>query len=446
MSDDTKKKGMFHEFLHSEVSGSIVLMICAVAALVWANSPWSASYFELSKSYISISWGEHLFELSFQHWINDGLMVIFFFVIGLEVKRELLIGELSSFRKAVLPVSAAVGGMVAPAALYAVFNAGGDGASGWGIPMATDIAFALGILALFGARAPIGLKIFLTALAIADDLGAIVVIALFYTESISFTALGVAATFLVAIHLAVRFRVRAIWVYALLMIGVWAGVLASGIHATIAGILIAMLIPVRGGICPSEFFPRARRRLDELEGAGISPDSLVTEKRQFGALNDLYLAVDTLRPPGIALEHVLHPVQAFVILPLFALFNAGVALDAEVVSSAVNPVSLGVVIGLVLGKPIGVLLFSWLAVKSGRAELPEGVRWMHLVGVGCLAGVGFTMSIFIAELAFTDPLMVRWAKTAILVASLGAGVIGYFVLRRSLSGSSQPRYGGAHGS
>ena len=429
-----KRHSMFEEFFHSEVSGSVALMVSAVAALIWANSPWSESYFDLARTYIGISWGGETFKLSLQHWINDGLMVVFFFVIGLEVKRELVLGELSSLDKAILPVSAAIGGMVVPALVYvAVHFAGGaadpEGLDGWGIPMATDIAFALGILSLFGKRVPLSLKVFLTALAIADDLGAILVIALFYTESINTTGLAVAAVFLVLIFIAARLRMRSLAAYSLLAIGGWAGLFASGIHATVGGIVVAMLVPVTAQLDPKQFFKQSREGLDDLERAKISRSSMVSDKQQLRALNRLYLTVEDMRPAGIALEHLCHPLQVWLILPLFAFFNAGVALDSEVLSGAVNPITVGVFGGLVLGKPVGVLLFSWLAVKTGKASLPDSVTWLHLLGVGCLAGVGFTMSIFISDLAFSEPLTQSWSKVAILVASVSSGLLGYLVLR-----------------
>lgn len=423
---------MLQEFFHSEASGSIVLMLSTLVALIWANSSYGESYFELCSTYVGVSFGDSVFKLSFQHWINDGLMVVFFFVIGLEVKRELVIGELSSLRKAALPVSAAIGGMLVPALVYVALNVGGEGINGWGVPMATDIAFALGILALLGSRAPLGLKVFLTALAIADDLGAILVIALFYTDSISLPALLLAAVFLFGIFVAGRKRVRALWVYLLLALGVWAAVLASGVHATVAGIAVAMLIPVRSKIPPEEFFERSRANLDSLAASGVTSDSMVSKKHEMAALDDMYLAVEDMRPAGLALEHLLHPIQAYFILPLFALFNAGVKLDGEVLETAVNPLSLGVFLGLVVGKPVGVFLFSWLAVKSGRAALPEGTRWPHIVGAGLLAGVGFTMSIFVSGLAFSDETLVSWSKVAILIASLSAGLLGYLLLKLTL--------------
>lgn len=432
---DGVSRSTFQRFFRSEVSGSVVLLACTLVALAWANSPWSVSYFDLSHQYIGVSWGDAAFELSLQHWINDGLMVVFFFVVGLEIKRELVAGQLSSVRKAFLPVAAAIGGMVVPASLYAILNAGGPGAPGWGIPMATDIAFALGILALFGARAPIGLKVFLTALAIADDIGAVLVIALFYTETISVPALLVAGGFLALLVVANRVHLRRPGIYILLAIGCWAAVFASGVHATVAGILVAMVVPVRARIDPSEFFERATggvSRLQELEGA-LTRHSMLERSDQLEILDDLHEATGAMRPSGITLEHLLHPVQAFFILPLFALFNAGVRLEAGSIAALPAPITLGILLGLFVGKQIGIPLFSWLAIKSGRASLPEGVTWPMVWGASCLAGVGFTMSLFISDLAFRDPALIAEAKIGILAASLLSGLVGYLVLHKALA-------------
>jgi NhaA family Na+:H+ antiporter len=424
--------GIFQRFLHSEVAGSMVLLACTIMALAWANSPWAESYLEMVHTDVGVSWGDAGFKLSLQHWVNDALMVMFFFVVGLEIKRELVLGELSSVSQGILPVMAAIGGMVVPAAIYLIFNAGGEGMHGWGIPMATDIAFALGILALFGARAPLGLKVFLTALAIADDMGAVLVIALFYTGSVSLRSLGVAAIFLSLLFLAAKSRVRRVGIYAVLVLGVWVAVFASGVHATVAGILVALMIPVQARIDPKAFFEQADRSLEVLRGSELTQDSMVNDDEQFVALQDLDHATSDMLPPGLALERYLHPAQAFVILPLFALFNAGVQLDGRILETISNPISLGIILGLVVGKQIGVLLFSWLAVRSGRASLPRGVTWSQLWGVSALAGVGFTMSLFIDELAFTNPVLIDEAKVGILVGSLVAGIWGYVVLRRAL--------------
>jgi NhaA family Na+:H+ antiporter len=430
---------MFNRFFRSEVSGSVVLMACTIVALVWANSPWSQTYFDLAHTKVGFSWGGTSLYLSLQHWINDALMAIFFFVVGLEVKREILIGQLSTLKKAALPVSAAIGGMLVPAGFYLALNAGGPAAQGWGIPMATDIAFALGLLALFGSRAPVGLKVFLTALAIADDIGAVLVIAFFYTGSLKFGALAIAGAFMLLIAGARAVGIRREGVYLILAIGVWLSVLTSGIHATVAGILVAMLVPIRAEIDPEKFMERARDRLAELESTNLTHDSMVSDNAQLHALDDIHRVTGDMIPPGLALEHQLHPVQAFFILPLFALFNAGVVLGGDSMGQTTDPVGLGIVLGLVLGKQIGVVGFSWISIKGGWADLPDGVRWPHIWGVSCLAGIGFTMSLFITELAFDDPSHIGKAKLGILVASLIAGILGYWILRRSLPEAEQSR-------
>ncbi len=422
----------FARFLHSEASGSIIMLACTIIALVWANSPWADVYFGLEHTYIGVSWADSVFKMSLGHWIGDGLMVIFFFVVGLEIKRELVVGQLSIIDQAVLPVSAAIGGMVVPASIYLAFNAGTPTAAGWGVPMATDIAFAIGILSLFGARAPIGLKIFLTALAIADDLGAVLVIALFYTSEIVVEGLVLAGVFMGVIVVLGRLGIRPNFAYILPMVVVWAGVLISGVHATVAGVLLAMLIPVRSTIEPDEFFHRVADRISHLEAQELTRESTVTDADQTRALDDLYVTVDEMRSPGLSLERDLHPVQAFVILPIFALFKAGITLSAATLATFPSLASLGVILGLVVGKPIGVLLFSWMAIRSGYARLPEGVTTQQLVGAGLLAGVGFTMSIFISELAFVDKSILAEVKLGILVASLIAGIVGFIVLHRVL--------------
>lgn len=423
---------IFQRFLHWEAAGSIVLLACAVVALVWANSPWAESYHDLTHTYLGISLGDETFKLSLKHWVNDLLMVMFFFVVGLEIKREMLLGELSSLRKAILPVMAAVGGMLVPAGLYLVFNAGGPGQNGWGIPMATDIAFALGILALFGSRAPLGLKVFLTALAIADDLGAVMVIALFYTEDVRLMPLAFAVGALVLISLAAQARVKRVGLFAVLILVVWLGVFASGVHATIAGVLLALVVPVRAQIDPKSFFQTAKRSLATLEASNVTQDSMVDNDDEFTALADLSDATAGMLPPGVILERYLHIGQAFFVLPLFAFFNAGVTIGGDLLDILTNPVSLGIIVGLVFGKQIGILFFSWAAIKSGRASLPEGVTWAQIWGASCLAGIGFTMSIFIDELAFKDPAIIDEAKVGVLMASLIAGILGYTVLKMTL--------------
>jgi NhaA family Na+:H+ antiporter len=421
--------GMFERFVHSEASGSVVLLLATLAALVWANSPSAESYFALAHTRIGVSWGESTFALSLQHWVNDALMAVFFFVVGLEIKREVVVGQLSSLRRAALPGMAALGGMLVPAALYALLNAGGEGGSGWGVPMATDIAFALGVLALLGKRVPLGLKVFLTALAIADDLGAVLVIALFYTAEIRGSALALAAVFLGLLFLANLLRVRRSELYVVLALGVWVGVLASGVHATVAGILVALLVPVRARRDPEAFLATAESRVAELRGAGLTPESLLARRSQLDAIVDLHEAAGDMRPPGLTLEEELHPIVAFLILPLFAFFNAGVALGEGRIA---GDVGLGIVLGLVVGKQLGITLFGWIAVRSGWAALPEGVTWAHVYGGACLAGIGFTMSLFVSELAFGPGALLDEAKLGVLLASLVSAVWGFVFLRTRL--------------
>jgi NhaA family Na+:H+ antiporter len=436
--DDPPPRTVLDWFIHSEVAGSVILLACTVAALVWANSPWADAYDRLTHTPIAVSVGGSTFALSLQHWINDGLMAVFFFVVGLEIKRELSVGHLASARRAALPVAAAVGGMVLPALLYASLNAGGPGARGWGVPMATDIAFALGILALVGPRVPVGLKVFLTALAIADDLGAVLVIALFYTEQIHWHALAGAAALLALLAWTIRRDVRQPIVYAILFLGVWTAIFKSGIHSTVAGILIAMLVPVRPRLTASEFLARAAAHLDALRAAPLTRDSILSNEAQLDALVALDDVATDMRPPGLTLERFLHPIQAFAILPLFAFFNAGVSLGERGLAALGEPVTLGVIVGLVAGKLGGVSLLSWLAVRAGYASLPEGVTWPQIAGVGLLAGVGFTMSLFVSELAFGAGASLDAAKIGILLASLTAGVGGFLVLRAVLPATSGP--------
>jgi len=420
--------GIFARFVHSEAAGSALLLACTAVALVLANSPAAEAYFAILGTKAGVTWGGAGFAMTVQHWINDLLMVVFFFVVGLEIKREILVGQLSSAKKALLPVAAAAGGMIAPALIYVAFNAGGPGAAGWGIPMATDIAFALGVLAVFRKRVPVGLKVFLTALAIADDLGAVLVIALFYSAGIRWEALAAAAVCLALIAAAGRAGVRNPVLYVLIAFGVWAGVFASGVHATVAGVLVALLVPVRGRRDPAGFLALAEARVGELRGAGLSSQSLIEDRSHLDAISDLHEAAGDMRPPGLVLEETLHPYVVFLILPLFALFNAGVALEAGFVDSLAHPVSLGIIVGLVVGKPVGITLLSWAAVKSGRAALPAGVGWPHVVAASCVAGIGFTMSLFIAELAFVDPALLARAKVGVLTASVVAAALGSVLL------------------
>ncbi len=431
---DRDTSGTFFErFAHSQASGSIILMIAAVGAVLWANSGSAGLYEHLSHLDIGVIFAGKTYHMGLAHWVKDGLMTIFFFVVGLEIKREVLLGELSSLRKASLPVLAAIGGSVTPALIYYGFNRTGAAMSGWGIPMATDIAFAIGILALLGKRVPTGLKVFLTALAIVDDLIAVLVIAVFYTEEIHVRGLLLASLFLFLFFMAVKSNTRRLFLYLFPAIGVWASFMVSGIHATIAGVLIALLVPVKSKIDPGKFLKQIKNCIEGLGRTGpLTRDSLTYNRQQWRLVEQIYLAADDMIPPGIFLERHLHPVQAFFILPLFALFAAGVTINAETIGSFPSHVSLGLICGLVLGKQIGITLFSWIATVTGIADLPDGVGWLHVWGVSILAGIGFTMSIFISELGLGSPVLIDEAKISIFIASFVAGILGYIVLRKTL--------------
>jgi Na+:H+ antiporter, NhaA family len=425
----------FQDFANKQSSSGILLIIATAVALIWANSPWGESYVALWHTKLSVGVGDFSISKDLTHWINDGLMAVFFLVVGLEIKREVLVGELSSVRNAALPVVAALGGAVVPALIYLAINAGTEGSTGWGIPMATDIAFALGVLALLGQRAPTALKVFVTALAIVDDIVAVLVIALFYTSEISWGALGVGAVFLAALIVANLLGVGRTLLYALLGVGLWLCFLLSGVHATIAGVLLALTIPATSFINPQAFLERSRYVLDRFEKAGEKGENVLSNEERQAALHALNHAAYKLEPPLHELEHALHPWVVFAIMPLFALANAGVPLGGAVLETLTSPVALGIVAGLVVGKQFGITLFAWLAVRSGLSELPEGIGWRHVYGAGWLAGIGFTMSLFISDLAFSDGSLVEDAKLGILGASLIAGVVGWTILR----GASCPR-------
>jgi NhaA family Na+:H+ antiporter len=420
---------IFQEFVHLEATGGILLILMTAFALVWANSPWAESYFSLWQKKMTFGFGSWALSKSLILWINDGLMAIFFFVVGLEIKREVLAGELASLRRAALPLAAAVGGMAAPALIYTLVNAGTEGASGWGIPMATDIAFTLGVLALLGTRAPLALKVFVTALAIVDDIGAVLVIALFYTSEIAWASLaaaGVIMLLLVALNLV---GVSKPLPYAVLGVGLWLAFLYSGVHATIAGVLLAMTIPARTKVDTVSFLAMSRAALQDYEDA-CCEEGLIAERGKQAAARILELASESVESPLQRLEHQLHPWVIYVIMPIFALANAGVALvGQDLLAAFSNPVSLGIVIGLVVGKSAGIGLFSWLAVRFGLAELPQDVSMRHILGAGFLAGIGFTMSLFIANLAFPSDALLAVAKVGILSGSLIAGLVGAGMIR-----------------
>ena len=382
------------EFIRLETSGGVVLMIAAIFAMIIANTPLSATYDLILGTYIKVGIGNFEIAKPAILWINDGLMAIFFFLVGLEIKREVLAGELSSFDKAILPIMAAIGGMAVPGIIFAIVNWGTpENLNGWAIPTATDIAFALGILALIGSRAPIALKIFLLAIAIIDDLGAIVIIAIFYTTELSINALSISMIGFAAAIALNRLGVQRTAPYLLVGIIVWVFVLKSGIHATLAGVLIAFTIPLKA-------------------------------KNEDEAL--LY-----------KMEHGLHPWVAFLILPVFAFANAGVNFTGIGIDDLLQPLTLGIAVGLFLGKQIGVFLATWIGVKSGIARLPENVSWKHVYGVACLTGVGFTMSLFIGSLAFTTADVMNAVRLGVVLGSVLSGIIGYLLLKSAAHHSAQ---------
>ncbi len=412
---------LFQQFTRLQASGGILLLAAAALALLWANSMWGQEYFGLLDTYLKIELGTLSLKESLLHWVNDGLMVIFFFLVGLEIKREILVGELATPRRAALPLVAAVGGMALPAAVYVVFNIGGSGQAGWGIPMATDIAFLLGILALFGSRVPISLKVFFTALAIADDLGAVLVLALFYSGEISWLALGVGAAILAVLVVLNRGHVRHPLPYALLGIGLWLAFLQSGIHPTIAGVLLAMTIPARTTVRAQAFVAQCTAAL---KGVGPAEHHEEEARRQQAAAQTLEVIAERIQSPLQRLERMLNPWVAYLIIPIFALANAGVDLGGNLLATLTEPVSLGIILGLLVGKSVGITLFSWAAVRIGVADLPYGVNWGQLFAASWLAGIGFTMSLFIASSAFDRPELLALAKTGILIASLLAAIVG----------------------
>ncbi len=428
----------FQQFTSNEASGGLLLLGCAIAALLWANSPWSNSYEAFWHTSLEIGVAGHVMRQDLHFWVNDLLMVLFFFVVGLEIKREMLVGELASPRKAALPILAALGGVVVPALIYTAFNFGTPNAHGWGIPMATDIAFALGVLVLLGDRIPSNLKVFLAALAIADDIAAVIVIAVFYTASFSLPNLAWAALFVLLLFLCSRLGVRHPLPYALLGVCLWLAVLRSGIHATIAGVILAFTIPARTAIDQRDFLNRCRKMLDRFERSSKNNASVLTDGKQQAAIESLEDACERVQPPLYRFEHALHPWVTFVIMPLFALANAGVSLSGDLAAKFVQPVTLGVLIGLLLGKPIGVTLASWLSVRAGWATLPPGVSWRHIHGAGWLAGIGFTMSLFVAGLSFKYADALNMAKLGVLSGSLCAGLLGSAFLLQTTRHPNRP--------
>lgn len=427
-------------FIYSETISGALLVVCAIVALGWANSPWSQSYFSLRDTPVSFQIGTFSIAMDLQHWINDGLMAIFFFVVALEIKRELVFGDLSETRKAALPVVAAAGGMILPAALYLLLNFGGEAAAGWGIPMATDIAFAVAILALLGRRVPSQLRIFLLTFAIVDDVGSILVIALYYTAYFSLPAMGLAAAIL-GLMFAMRwlgFHSTLAYVFPALCF--WVAMLESGVHATIAGVILGVITPAISPGRKSTFVKAVRESLPEVRDSLDREDSERNEI-MIGRIEELARQTES---PLERLERLVHPWTSYLVLPIFALVNAGVALSAEFIRHAfTSTVTWGVMLGLMVGKVVGVTGFAWLAVRLGWATLPGGVAWRHIAGAGLIGGVGFTVSLFITGLAFSEDLMIEEAKVGVLAASLMAAVGGYLFLLLVSGGSRSDEDNGA---
>ncbi|MEX2243317.1 MAG: Na+/H+ antiporter NhaA [Fimbriimonadaceae bacterium] len=419
-------------FIQSQASSGVILLACTLVALVWANSPYGDTYRDLWHIEFSMRFGGQSLSMDLHHWINDGLMAVFFLLVGLEIKREILVGELNNPKKAALPIMAAIGGMLVPALIYVAMNAGRPSMDGWAIPMATDIAFSLGVLALLGTRAPLALKVFLAALAIVDDLGAVLVIALFYSKDINVQALqtgGLVFALLIVLNV---LRVRNLVPYVILGFLLWLMFLQSGVHATIAGVLLAMTIPTRVRLDATEFYDRGLRFLNKFrDGAKPSePDAFLNED-QVSAIDAIEQSCEQVQMPLQRLEHNLHTPVNFVIMPVFALANAGVALGGVGLQSLTAPVTSGVVLGLFIGKAVGISLFSWIGVKLGIAALPKRVTWSHVVGVAFLGGIGFTMSLFIAGLAFGAGELNEGAKLGVLLGSALSGVTGALLIVRT---------------
>jgi len=412
----TEDRSLFESFVRSESFSGILLVVAAVISFIWANSHYGHFFEELKEAYVGFRFGEwFVLEKHLIHWVNDGLMVIFFLFVGLEIKRELITGELSDRRAATLPAFAAVGGMVVPALVFVIINWGGEGLRGWGVPPATDIAFALGILALLGKRVPIALKIFLTALAIVDDLGAVILIAIFYTENLNLMALGISLGCWALALLYNRIGGRRLQIYAIFGIVMWYFMLASGVHATVAGVLMALTIPMSR--------VRSPKNVKEEIGSLFQDEEFEHQEVELDHLENL---VNEAQSPLHELEHSLEGIVAYGIMPVFALFNAGFVLSAD--ASLGAAVSLGAFLGLLVGKMVGVMGASWIAVRFGFASLPRGANWPAMLGTSILAGIGFTMSLFIAGLAFGSGAILDQAKLGVLSASVVAAVAGLVIL------------------
>jgi len=419
----------FERLVRTRPISGILLFASVLIALVWANSGFKDSYHHLWETPFAISIGDYTLSRTLHHWVNEGLMSIFFFLIGLEIKREVILGELSSWKKASLPVFAAIGGMLFPALIFLLFNFGGEGESGWGVPMATDIAFALGILSLLGKRVPTSLKIFLTALAIADDLGAVLVIAFFYTENLFILYLEYALVFLFLLAIGNIVGIRNTLFYSILGIGgLWVAFLHSGVHATLAGVIVAMTIPVKAKINERKFINQINKLMMKFKQTKTIKGFYVSYQQE-EILEDITATGKRAESPLQSLEHLLSPLVYYLIIPVFALVNSGIEINTNLISSMTSSIPLGIMLGLILGKVLGISGFSFLMIKAGWSELPKNTSWGMMLGAGFLGGIGFTMSIFISELAFETEIIRTQSKMAIMLASTVASIIGLSIIR-----------------
>jgi NhaA family Na+:H+ antiporter len=421
------------QFMQQEKAGGIVLVISLILALVIANSPWSEHYFHILEYKLGFQFnGKSYLEYDILHWINDGLMAIFFFVIGLELKREFISGELSAPRKALLPIIAALGGMLVPAVIYFSLNPTGDMSRGWGIPMATDIAFSLGVLSVLGKRVPFALKVFLTALAVVDDLGAIVVIALFYSSGVSIVNLSIGLGFALIMFIGNKMGIKNIIFYALFgILGVWVAFLLSGVHATIAAVIAAFMIPSDIKIEKEDYINKIKYYLDRLKTVDRDSHYSTLTDKQLQQLEGVKERTNSVIPPLQRLEYTMHPFVTFFVLPVFALANAGVVFDMDIHQLFSTNVTIGVALGLLFGKVIGVTGATLLSIKLKITLPPKGMTFSNLIGIGFLASIGFTMSLFVTSLAFTNPGYTAQAKIGIFVASTIGAIIGYIVLNKT---------------
>jgi len=420
----------FENFIHAQTTTGLILMIMTIIALLLANTPLTDTYVHFFHIKINLNIGSWTLSHNIHHWINDGLMAIFFFMVGLEIKREILVGELSNFKVAILPILSAIGGMIVPALIYTTVNHSTAGANGWGIPMATDIAFAISALVLLGKRVSTPLVTFLVALAIVDDLGAVTVIALFYTEQIHIIYLLFASISLLIMIFFNRVGIHAVLPYFIVGLSLWFFMFESGVHATIAGVLAAMTIPSKPKFTPTDLTTHTKNLLDEYDSYPIATDYTMHEKQK-AILQHIKDKINQVASPSSRLENSLHLPVSLIVIPLFALANAGISIDFSSIGETIlQPISLGIILGLIFGKVIGIAGVAYIAVKLGIAKLPTGSSMSQIFGVSMLGGIGFTMSIFVAELAFEgNPAFIFQAKIGILCASLSSGLLGFLWLR-----------------